>query len=183
VPRRVRGVLFVDYVRMIRGHKAINWSEYLQDEDAALLVRPIDPDAWYPMDTFERLGIGIVREIGRGELPAVEMWGRVQVEHVRKVHPTLVADGDPRSTLMRFRSLERSLFDYDAVDVPEVLDDTAIVSIDYGMAKEAERAACHQTLGFCVRMIELAGGQDVVARFTAMRWEQAPRTTIELRWR
>lgn len=51
------------------------------------------------------------------------------------------------------------------------------------MQKEAERAACHQTLGFCVRMVELVGGEDVVAEMTAQGWEGAPRTIIAVRWR
>jgi hypothetical protein len=181
--RRVRGVLFVDYVRMIRGHAAIDWSRYLEDEDAALLVQPIDPDAWYPMATFERFGVGIIREVAGGQLPAVQMWGRFQVESVRVAHPMLIAAGDPRGTLMRFRSMQRGFFDYDAIDVDEVLDDSAIVSAQYGMGVEAERAACHQTLGFVERMIEAAGGTDVVAKFEARGWDGDPRTLISLTWR
>jgi hypothetical protein len=180
--RRVRGILFVDYVRMIRGHKAIDWSKYLRDEDSALLVRQIDPEGWYPMETFERFGLGIIREVAGGQLPAVQMWGRFQVELVREANPTLIADGDPRGTFMRFRSLQRGFFDYDAVEVDEVLDNEALVSIRYGMQMEAERAACHQTLGFCARMTELAGGTDVTAEMTAQSWEGAARTIIALRW-
>jgi hypothetical protein len=183
MPRRVRGVLFVDYVRMIRGHKAIDWSKYLHDEDAALLVQPIDPEGWYPMETFERFGIGIVTEVAGGQLPAVRMWGRFQVDFVRGAQPNLVAADDPRGTFMRFQSLQRSLFDYDAVTVDEVLDDTAIVSVQYGMSAPAEEPACEQSLGFCERMVELAGGSEVKARFEAKSWQGAPRTLISLRWR
>src|SRR5262245_54300280 len=181
--RRVRGILFVDYVRMIRGHKAIDWSKYLQDEDSAMLVQPIDPEGWYPMETFERFGIGIIREVAGGQLVAVQMWGRFQVEFVRKIHPTMIAEMDPRGTFMRFQMLQRSLFDYDAVRVDEVLDETAIVSVQYQMSAEAEEAACNQTLGFCERMVELAGGTEVVARFAARGWQGAPRTLISVRWR
>ena len=181
--RRVRGILFVDYVRMIRGHKAIDWGKYLQDEDAAMLVQPIDPEGWYPMTTFERFGIGIIREVAGGQLVAVRMWGRFQVDFVLKTHPTMIAEHDPRGTFMRFQMLQRSLFDYDAVHVDEVLDDTAIVSVQYEMSAEAEEAACTQTMGFCERMVELAGGTDVVARFDARGWQGAPRTLISVRWR
>jgi hypothetical protein len=167
---------------MIRGHKAIDWSKYLQDDDSALLVRAIDPEGWYPMETFERFGLGIIREVAGGQLAAVQMWGRFQVELVREANPTLIAAGDPRGTFMRFRSLQRGFFDYDAVDVDEVLDNEAIVSIRYGMAMEAERAACHQTLGFCARMTELAGGQDVRAEMMLHSWDGVPRTIIAVRW-
>jgi hypothetical protein len=84
---------------------------------------------------------------------------------------------------MRFRSLQRTLFDYDAVDVDEVLDDSAIVSFGYGMSQEAERAACYQSLGFLERLVELSGGREISARFAATSWDAAPRTLVAMAWR
>lgn len=168
---------------MIRGHKRVDWSPYLQPVDRELLEQPIEVDAWYPMETFEHFGIGIVREVARGQLMAVRMWGRFQIETVRTAHPALVAEGDPRETLMRFQTLRHAFFDYDALDVVEVRDDRATVGIGYGMCPEAEEAACVQTMGFCERMVELAGAGDVVADFRARGWLDAPRTLVDLRWK
>jgi hypothetical protein len=179
----VRGLLFLDYVRMIRGHKRVDWTPYLQPEDRELLAQPIDVAGWYPMETFERLGIAIVREIARGQLMAVRMWGRFQIEMVRSVHPTLVADDDPRETLLRFQTLRHAFFDYDALDVVEVRDDRGTVGIAYGMGAEAEEAACVQTMGFCERLVEMAGARDVVADFRARGWLSSPRTLVDLRWK
>jgi hypothetical protein len=180
--RRVRGVLFLDYVRMVRGKKSIDWSSYLEEVDRDLLAQEIDLDAWYPMETFERLGLGIVREVAHQQLVAVRMWGRFQLDFVRTKFPTLVAEGDPRETMMRFHALRRGFFDYDALEVNEVLDDSAIVAVQYRMGAEAEEAACHQTLGFCERLVEVAGGKNVLASFRAQGWCGAPHTLIELRW-
>ena len=54
--RHVRGVLFLDYVRMLRSQKAVDWAQHMTPEDAAYLATKIEPDAWYPMTTFERFG-------------------------------------------------------------------------------------------------------------------------------
>lgn len=180
--RLVRGILFVDYVRMMRGQKHVDWSTYLQPEDYVLLSQRIDPQGWYPMETFERMGIGIVRELARGQLAAVRLWGSIQFDVVHAVQPTILAPGDPRESMMRFNTLRRALFDYDALEVTEVLDDAATVAVQYGMSPEAEEAACHQTLGFFERLVEAAGGRDVKARFSAMSWHDGPRTTIDLHW-
>jgi uncharacterized protein (TIGR02265 family) len=179
---RVRGILFVDYVRMVRGKKTIDWSSYLEASDLAVVSQPIDLDGWYPMETFERLGIGIVREVAHGQLVAVRMWGRFQLDFVRTRFPTIVADGDPRDTMMRFHTMRRAFFDYDALEVVEVLDDSARVAVQYRMGAQAEEAACHQTMGFCERLVELAGGKDVRADFRAHGWRDAPQTIIDLRW-
>ena len=180
--RQVRGTLFVDYVRMIRGNKSVDWEEYLEPEDFELIEARIDPEGWYPMEAFERLGVGIVREVARGQLAAVQMWGHFQVASVCEAFPNLVARGDPRETLMRFHALHKSFFDYDAVVVEEALDDGARVHVQYGMGEVAEEAACHQTLGFFEQLVTQAGGREVTAKLSARSWEGSDRTVLDLHW-
>ncbi|HEV7554896.1 MAG TPA: hypothetical protein VGO00_05525, partial [Kofleriaceae bacterium] len=59
--RRVRGVLFRDYVRMLRVVKHPELRAGLLTDDVALLDSKIDPEAWYPMETFERFGNAILK--------------------------------------------------------------------------------------------------------------------------
>ncbi len=179
---RVRGFLFVDYVRMIRGNKSVDWSKYLEPQDLAIVGSRIDPEGWYPMATFERLGLGILHEVARGSLDGVRMWGRFQVESVKKVFPMLVAEGDPRDTMMRFKVLASSFFDEGTLEVLTIDDDHAVVSIDYGMSPKAEETASTQALGFFERLIELAGGKNVAARFTKKAWEGQDASVLDLYW-
>ena len=167
---------------MVRGQKNVDWAPYLTPEDLGILAEKIDPKGWYPMETFERLGIGILREVALGQLDGVRMWGRFQVDPVLKLFPTLLAAGEPRETMMRFGVLADSFFDYGALRVVSVVDDHAIVSIAYGMSPIAEEAACTQTLGFFERLVELAGASGVAGRFTARSWTGEARTLVELNW-
>jgi hypothetical protein len=41
---------------MLRSMKDVDWSPMLAPEDIAYLVAKVEPDAWYPMATFERMG-------------------------------------------------------------------------------------------------------------------------------
>jgi hypothetical protein len=182
VAERVRGFLFVDYVRMIRGRKDVDWSKHLEPEDLEIVASRVDPDAWYPMATFERLGLAILREIAHGSQDGVRMWGRFQVDAVRKVFPSLVAEGDPRDTLMRFRVLAGSFFDEGTLEVVSVDDDHAVVAIAYGMSPPAEETASTQALGFFERLVELSGGKNVAARFTEKAWEGRPRSVLDVYW-
>jgi hypothetical protein len=181
--RRVRGILFVDYVRMIRSQKQIDWTVHLYPEDLKIIDEKVDPEAWYPMETFERLGLGILRTIAMGQLDAVRMWGGFQVGSVRRMLPNLIAEGDPQETMMRFRVLATSFFDFGALKVEIVEHDHAEVSINYGMSHLAEETACTQTLGFFERMIEVAGAIAIDAKFRERSWLGDERTTIELFWR
>jgi hypothetical protein len=183
VTRHVRGILFVDYVRMVRAHKAGGWRELLKDEDLPYLQTTIEPDAWYPMGTFERLGNAILTVITRGELFPVRLWGRYSAQQLAVAHPTLLDKDDPAETLARFRVLRQTFFDFDALEVPLLHDDEAQVIIRYHMGMPAEEAASHQTMGFFEGLLELAGAKQISAEFREKTWIGEARTRLELKWK
>lgn len=147
-----------------------------------VMAQKVDPTGWYPMETFERLGVAILKEIAHGQLEGVRMWGRFQVPSVRTQFPTLVAEGEPRETMMRFGVLADSFFDYGALAVQAVSDDHATVLIRYQMGKVAEETASWQTMGFFEGLLEAAGAKEVHARFLRKAWEDAPKTVLDLHW-
>ncbi len=180
--RRVKGTLFVEYVRMIRGHKAADWSAHLRPEEMSYLVRRVEPDSWYPMDSFERMGLAILSVLAKDDLEGVRAFGRASVDSLCRVHPELLAPGDPRDTLMRFQVLRRSFFNYAALAIHAISDEEASFDISYGMTHAAEEAASWQTLGFVERLLEVAGAQAVTAWFSACAWKGDLVTVAELRW-
>ena len=179
--RKVKGTLFVDYVRMLRARKDVDWSRHLAPEDLAYLLQRIVPEAWYPMQSFERMGLAILAEI-TSDMQIVRAWGRAQIDWLRSIHPNLVAHGDPCDTLMRFQVLRRSFFDFSALDISELHDGGAAVNVQYSMSPGAEEAASWQTLGFFERLLEVAGARNVHATFTSSSWNGDLLTTIVLRW-
>jgi hypothetical protein len=179
--RRVKGTLFVDYVRMLRARKDVDWSRYLLPQDLTHLVQRVVPEAWYPMDTFERMGLAIL-DVITNDMQVVRAWGRAQIDWLRAIHENLVAPGDPCDTLMRFRVLRSGFFDFSALDVPVLHDGAADITVDYGMNPRAEEAASWQTLGFFERLLEVAGARNVTASFSSTSWTGDLLTTIALRW-
>lgn len=181
--RRVKGILFLDYVRMLRGRKGIDWSVHLPPEDVAHLHASIDPAGWYPMETFERMGNAILRVIARDDLVAVRIWGRYSVDQLAQANPMLLAPGDPIETLNRFRVLRSTFFDFDALELLLLVDESAEVAIHYHMGMPAEEAASVQTMGFFERLLEMSGARGVDARFRQRSWKGDPRTLLALSWR
>ncbi|MGH7295805.1 MAG: hypothetical protein ACRELB_12760 [Polyangiaceae bacterium] len=180
--RSVKGTLFVDYVRMLRGHKDADWSKHLLPEDMSYLVQRVQPGEWYPMASFERMGLAILTEIAHGELETVRSFGRVSIDWLCQQHPTLLAQGDPRDTIMRFQVLRQSFFDYPALEIVAVSDGEATLNVGYGMGDRAEEAASWQTLGFFERLLEVADATEVHAWFSGRSWVGDPKTVIQLRW-
>ena len=181
--RRVRGILFRDYVRMLRATKNDKYRADLVPEDHEYLDNKIDVDGWYPMESFERLGNAIMKHVTRGELVPVQLWGRYSVQQLRSAYPMLVAEQDPVETLNRFKVMQTTFFDFSALEVPMLHDGDAQVVIHYHMGKSAEEAASHQTMGFFEGLLQLAGARDIHAMFRERSWTGAPRTLVELFWK
>jgi hypothetical protein len=134
------------------------------------------------METFERMGLAILAEV-RPDMDTVRAWGRMQVDVLAAKHPTLVVVGDAMDTLMRFRVLRASFFDYPALEVTDLSEGEANLVVSYGMSPRAEEAASWQTVGFFERLLELAGATDVGASFTSKVWDGDLVTTARLLWR
>jgi len=154
----------------------------LRVEDLALVQQRIVPEAWYPMTSFERLGLAILGNFPGAGLEAVRMWGNYSAHQFVRDHATLLADGDPVETLMRLRVQRATLFDFPAFDIPTLIEGHAVMTMSYGMGAIAEEAACHQTLGFCEGVVALAGGQNVRGALGECSWLGAARTTLVLDW-
>jgi len=180
--RHVKGVLFLDYVRMLRAQKSAAWRARLLPDDLPFLDQRIDPSAWYPMATFERMGNAILEFIAGNQLFPVRMWGRLSASTLRAAHPMLLAPRNPVETLNRFRVLRETFFDFDALQVLMLHDGEAQIAIQYHMGMPAEEAASVQTQGFFEGLLELASARDIDSTFREKSWEGQPRTRLDLRW-
>lgn len=180
--RNVRGSLFVDYVRMLRSRKGAVWSHLLLPDDMQYLSGRIDPTAWYPMETFERMGLAILSEIAGDEIKLVELFGRASVDGLVAQYPALLAPNDPRETMMRFQALQRGFFDFPAFEIGEISDHATQIKIDYQMSARAEEAACMQALGFFHRLLELAGAKGHIVELTTRRWKGEGKTNLSMRY-
>jgi hypothetical protein len=180
--RQVRGILFLDYVRMIKAHKSVDWSKVLPPEDILYIGDRIDPDGWYPMESFERMGNAILMHVAGGQLLAVHHWGRVSATMLYAAHPMLLEKGDPVETLRRFRVQRATYFDFEALEVPMLHDGEAQIVIHYYMGMPAEEAASLQTQGFFEALLQIAGARNIRSKLTEKSWTGSPRTLLDLRW-
>jgi hypothetical protein len=168
---------------MVRQRKDVDWAGLLRVEDFALIGQRIDPDAWYPMASFERLGLAILAHSKAGGLDGVRLWGIFSANRFVKDHPTLIAANDPVETMMRLNVMRASMFDFSAFALPTVTEGHAVITLAYQMSALAEEAACWQTVGFCEGVLTLAGARGAQSNFVERSWSGAARTTVTMDWR
>lgn len=180
--RCVRGHFFVEYVRMIRRRKDVDWERLFPAGDLTYLKQPILPNEWYPMETFERFGGAILTQFEGVTLGAVRSWGKLSASRYSAEHPTLVAANNPVESLMRLTVLRSTFFNFRAFDIPMLVDRQARVAVTYHMGAMAEEAACHQTMGFCEEVLSLSGATEIHAFFEERAWRGDPTTHFSLDW-
>src|ERR1700741_5134359 len=105
---------------MLRAFKGVDWSVYLTRAEQLYLSPHIEPGHWYPMETFERMGVAILREIARNDLTLVKHFGRVSLNALCKQYDNLVASDDPKGSLLRFKALREGLFNFPALDFEDL---------------------------------------------------------------
>lgn len=168
---------------MIRRRKDIAWEKRVSSRDMAMVMSRVNPRGWYPMDTFERLGNAILAELADGNVMLARMWGTISAEAQRELHPDLVAADDPMESLMRFRVLRRTFFDFEALEIDTLIPNLARIAVHYRMGAKAEKAAAYQTMGFFERVLELSGAKQVTTSFVERGWEpNSLRTLLLFEW-
>lgn len=180
--RHVRGLLFVEYVRIIRAFKEVPWAQHLLEEDMVWLSQKIEDDLWYPMGSYERMGLAIMDKVAGGSLSLIRRWGRETVAALHEKHPHMIVEGDPQETFRRFDNFREILFDFPAVLFRFIRDGEVLLEIDYGMSPRAEETASHQSMGFIERLLELAGAEKITVEQVSRSWAGDDKTAIRARW-
>jgi hypothetical protein len=183
MPRQVKGPLFAEYVRTLRSVKQVDWTKYLQEEDLPYLTQAIDYARWYPMDTYERMGLAIFDVLGQGNLNAVRQFGRHTIETLYEAEPDLFEGRDPREIFMRFQVLRQAMFDFKAAEVVAIRDGRAVLEVGYGMSPRAEEAASWQSVGFLERLMELSGAKEVEVTLASCSWKGDESTRLNVTWK
>lgn len=174
-------MLYVDYVRMLR--RVPDWQRALPAEVVAAVGARVDIERWYPMSQFEQLGLTILDHVVQGDVDAIRRWGRASVQSVLPHFPGLVAEGEPRESLMRFQNFFLALFDYPSVRVEDLNDEEGLFIIEWGMSPRAEEAATWQAIGFFEGLVTAAGGHGVETKLFERSWlSGGPHTAFALSW-
>ena len=155
----------------LRRRSDVDWSQWVEAVDLGYLVQRIDPDAWYPMETFKRMGLAILTAIAQAvRAPCRSPSGRVSIDLVLlPPHVYLVAPGDPRlGAAMRFQVLRRGFFDYPALG-RSIFHLLGWRGIDCGELRTGPHAEEACVVANAEPLLEVAGATQVKA------WSFPPR--------
>jgi hypothetical protein len=180
--KNVKGVIFLDYARMIKKHKHLDWDKHLEPEDREILSQMILPSQWYPLESYQRMGLAVFHEFAKGDVETVRAWGRTSMDEMLKVYKTLVEEGEPLRTIEKFKILRSRFFDFEGIEIEPRPGNRVHIKVDLAFEGVAEEAYALQTLGGFERLLELSGAKEIRYQFLKKAWEGDGETVIDLSW-
>jgi len=180
--KHVKGTLFLDYVRMIRKRKEVDWSKHLRREDLEILGRMVLPSEWYPLETYQRCGVAVLHEIAQGDVQAVRAWGGRSMDELMKIYKNLAEENNPLKALEKLQLLRRRFFDFEGLEISPQGGNRVQVKVDVAFGGVADEAYAYQMLGTVERLLERTGAKKIESKFMQRAWQGAPHTVIEFGW-
>lgn len=180
--KHVKGSLFLDYVRMIKKRKETDWGKYLVPEDFEILDQTILPSQWYPLESYQRLGVATFHEIAGGDVEVVREWGRISLDEMTNIYKNLINKTDPLRSLEKFKLLRSRFFDFEGLHIEPRPENRVHIKVDLAFSGVAEEAYGYQMLGSFERLLELSGAKNIQHKFHGKGWKGDPQTIIDLIW-
>ena len=180
--KHVKGTLFLDYVRMIRKRKEVDWGKYLTPEDQKVLSQMVLPSEWYPLATYQHCGVAVLHEIAKGDVELVRAWGRSSMDELMKIYKNLAQESDPLKALEKLQLLRRRFFDFEGLGIVTVGANRVQVTVDLAFGKVADEAYAYQILGTIERLLEPTRAKNLQFKFIQKAWQGAPNTVMEFSW-
>lgn len=178
---RVKGSLFVHFVKTVRANKQGVYDAYLTEEDHRLIEGRVLPSSWYPFETYKRFFQAVAREEVRDDPVRIQRWGREFCEEIMlSIYKRMLTDTTPMQTLRRYSSMFSMFYDFGTLELEELGPREAVLAIrDF----DPDFEELYQLIyGWVARSLELSGGRDVVIEFRARSWRGAPDTQYHIRW-
>lgn len=101
--RMVKGSIVLDFVKMVKKYKNLDWNKYLKPEDWEIINTIVLPSKWYPIDFYKRCSMAAFQLISKGDLEGARSNGRLMARHLfETTYKSLGALTDPMLALQKF---------------------------------------------------------------------------------
>jgi len=177
---QIKGTLFLEYARIIRANKDRDWKKYLSEQDLKMIFGEILANHWYPLESYERAGFAIFKEIAQGKLESAWQWGRVALEDIAtKFYQHLIRAQEPMKAIERCKTFVQQWYQFEdpnfsPIEVQPISENQAKVIIKHIYPMQGFEAYVHQVAGTMERLVEMNGAKERKVEITEHNWNSSP---------
>jgi uncharacterized protein (TIGR02265 family) len=180
---KVKGTMLMDFVRMIRANKNLDWDKHLQPGDWDIINGILLPSKWYPIGFYRRCSMAAFSLLANSDLEAARANGRSMAKRLfDNTYKSMTQSRDPMRALKQFVATYASFFNFSGLKLEQVEPHHAKVHHDYSSVDKGNIPYCHQLQGMFETLVSMSGGKNHKVSITAKQWEGAPATVFDITW-
>jgi len=182
---KVKGTMLLDFVKMIRANKNLDWDKYLKAEDWEVINSLVLPAKWYPVDVYKRCSYAAFVLLAGSNHEAARANGQSMGRRLfENTYKSIVQSGDPGRALKQYVLVHSSFFNVGMLKFEMVGSGKAKIHLNYNNFHDNSNAAfCSQMHGLLESLVQAAGGKNQHVAISAKQWEGAPATVFEITWK
>jgi uncharacterized protein (TIGR02265 family) len=181
--KQVKGTMLIDFVRIIRSKKNLDWNKHLKPEDWETINSLILPTKWYPFELYLRCAMASFLLLAKGNLETARLNGQVMAKSLfETTYKSIINSKDPKRGLKQFVLTYGSFFNFSSLKYEEVDEKHAKIHHEYDTGKDAIIPYCHQLMGMFDMLVQMTGGKNHNVTLSSQQWEGAPATTFDITW-
>ena len=182
--RSLKGTVILDLVKIIRALKDLPWDEYLQPEDWEIINSMALPTAWYPIESYMRMGLAVFKLAAGGSEEAVRQFGRQAMQGLfNGPYRPFLDKGDPHQAVGKFIELRRSLFNFSRMEAEKVSENSLRMTIsELGDLKEGVEVFALLAQVHLEEIAAMNGAREVRSASRVDFKEDGPVLTFDLEW-
>ena len=141
--QKVKGTMLLDFVRMIRAHKHLDWDKHLKPEDWVIINGIVLPAKWYPLDLFKRCSMAAFVLLANGNLEGARANGQLMARRLfETTYKSMTQSRDPMRSLNQFVVTYGSLFNFSMLKLEKVEPHHAKIHHAYDAYDKSNIAYC-----------------------------------------
>lgn len=178
---KVKGSMFVRFVRSIKADKTGMCESLLTDEAREVAQSLILASKWYPFSVYKSCFEAVCRVYIKSDPEAMRQWGRTYGEETMKAIYGMVFEKTSALAGMKaFRDIASSVYDSVKIESEMISDNEIEITVTEFDPDFEEWYLVGQ--GWIERTIELVIQEDVTSRFVERSWLGAPATVYRMKW-
>ena len=183
---KVKGSVFIYFVKVMRKAKDERAFGYLTDEDKAIVAGKIFPSIWYPIDTFWRCVKACYEVFGERRPANAREWGKVfgiqMMQDIYKDSVSSFTDGDIPTAIQTFSQLSRSFFSPSQIELVSIDSRSAQLRLTQPGDDPAAKIFYFVICGGLEKFVEMAGGENPRASFSEAATDEMRHVVFNVNW-
>lgn len=168
--KKVKGSVFIYFVKVMRKAKDERIFEYLTEEDKALVNGKIFPSLWYDIDIFWRCVRACYDVFGERRPANAREWGKVfgvqMIKDIYKDSMSSFTEGDIPTAIQTFSRLSKSFFSPSQIEIVSIDPQNAQLILTQPAADPSAKIFYFIICGGLEKFVEMAGGKEPRASFS-----------------